>query len=891
MRGNSTYGDNTEGDETFGDDTFGDETRFFGRQEEIEYISLRATGFLRGRTGMVVSGASGIGKSALLRRVCQRLSSAQDRVLPVLVGLSPYDDGPALAGRILSETLKRFLDFSRGPHQGSRGAASTRYLTGRSLRELMGLLEENSTATTSSIAATSAVLAAAARRHLDLDIGLAGSGSSADIARTCLENAFSLPALIREAEGVQIFLVLDDVDCVGRSTGAGAGTRTTGLPGSPVETAADAFGAGSVGGGPGGAVIFFGLLCESAAPFVASVSGSSGFARPDYGNSKVERIDIHGLSRRDSIEFMAGECADNGIGFETETLGAVAMLLGGNPLYMKDLAFAATRSGGGLSSLKAASLLYAEAVTTGSLAAAFSSLLEGYGLTELKVLDLLCRAQEAHESKGAGGDKGARGAKYSGPGLSTEEVSRRASITPEQTALALSRLSGSGLVSCSLGIARWCGPPAARDFIGYVSQIELRGKSRDEARSGLLGDILKRCFAEQGQSLREDLAGKVAALLNDFDGQRVPRAIFRNALPLAPPKPPEQAEHAAPAEGDRVVPATQGDEIILPFITGSYASKRLSGAGVAETGAGPETGAGHEPPILPILPILIGPGFQGGRFESSTEVTWLVGVKDSELPFGLEDAEVFIEKSTLLARRLGTDFVSRWVVARGGFTEQAARVLSGEGVWVTGLEAFDRLRDLIGVASITPGTDGVPGYKDIGLPLKRFELEVPMSSGAELVAAVAAEEVAREAGFNKEDAAMVKAAVVEACINAMEHSKIGHSKAGHSKAGHGKAGHGKVGGPGSQGTPDAGGPTSGRIMVRLVAATGGLSVEVMNPGRVFDCLEDAPVPRAGTEGSLPSKRGWGFEIIKELMDECRLEKLKDGTRLVMVKVRRKDKTS
>ncbi|MBI5587745.1 MAG: ATP-binding protein, partial [Deltaproteobacteria bacterium] len=133
------------------------------------------------------------------------------------------------------------------------------------------------------------------------------------------------------------------------------------------------------------------------------------------------------------------------------------------------------------------------------------------------------------------------------------------------------------------------------------------------------------------------------------------------------------------------------------------------------------------------------------------------------------------------------------------------------------------------------------------VPNKEFELILPMSTKSELVAVKAAEEIGTEMGFDENSIGQIKAALVEACINAFEHGK----------------------------------QKSAKVFLRFVAGSDRLVIYVQNPGADFD----RPPGKAGAEGEsgLPRKRGWGFELMKGLMDEVRFEKIRGGANIVLVK--------
>jgi len=102
----------------------------------------------------------------------------------------------------------------------------------------------------------------------------------------------------------------------------------------------------------------------------------------------------------------------------------------------------------------------------------------------------------------------------------------------------------------------------------------------------------------------------------------------------------------------------------------------------------------------------------------------------------------------------------------------------------------------------------------------------------------------------------VKMAVVEACINAFEHSA----------------------------TPDR----KVALAFRIGSDDGGrgayLEVDVADAGRGFDPTR-VRTPEIATALKSSRKRGWGIKIIESLMDDVRIESGEHGTRIVMRKYR------
>ena len=134
---------------------------------------------------------------------------------------------------------------------------------------------------------------------------------------------------------------------------------------------------------------------------------------------------------------------------------------------------------------------------------------------------------------------------------------------------------------------------------------------------------------------------------------------------------------------------------------------------------------------------------------------------------------------------------------------------------------------------------------------RQMELTLPMVADIEIAAARAAGNLARELGMSSEKVDEMTHAIIEACINAREHS----------------------------------GSVDNRIYVRClgVASSDGnprIDVWISDHGRGFDLGEART--RRRTLGPA-HKRGWGLQIIEAHMDEVDITSTADGTTIHMVK--------
>jgi serine/threonine-protein kinase RsbW len=135
---------------------------------------------------------------------------------------------------------------------------------------------------------------------------------------------------------------------------------------------------------------------------------------------------------------------------------------------------------------------------------------------------------------------------------------------------------------------------------------------------------------------------------------------------------------------------------------------------------------------------------------------------------------------------------------------------------------------------------------------RQMELTLPMVPDIEIAAARAAGNLARELGMSSDDIDEMAHAMIEACINAREHS----------------------------------GSEDKRIYVRILGTSSGdgnprVDIWISDRGRGFDVTEARS--RRQKLGAV-HKRGWGLQIIEAHMDEVGITTSPDGgTTIHMVK--------
>ena len=130
------------------------------------------------------------------------------------------------------------------------------------------------------------------------------------------------------------------------------------------------------------------------------------------------------------------------------------------------------------------------------------------------------------------------------------------------------------------------------------------------------------------------------------------------------------------------------------------------------------------------------------------------------------------------------------------------------------------------------------------------ELKLPILQNMELVATQTAEVVAKHMQLGDEKSGEISMALIEACINAFEHSE-----------------------------------TNSEVFIHFLISENKLTIKVTDKGTGFD-TGSVDIPNIESKlNTGERKRGWGVMLIKELMDSVSFESDHTGTTVTMVKNR------
>jgi serine/threonine-protein kinase RsbW len=127
-------------------------------------------------------------------------------------------------------------------------------------------------------------------------------------------------------------------------------------------------------------------------------------------------------------------------------------------------------------------------------------------------------------------------------------------------------------------------------------------------------------------------------------------------------------------------------------------------------------------------------------------------------------------------------------------------------------------------------------------------MTLPGAKDAELIVAQSLEQIGKNLNINQDAIGQLQIAVIEACINAIEHGR---------------------------GMDD-------KVYVSIIAEEDHLEVSVESAGQEF-IVQETGEPFRDQEAAKTTGRGWGIKLIKRFVDDVKFEKTTYGTKIVLIK--------
>jgi serine/threonine-protein kinase RsbW len=356
------------------------------------------------------------------------------------------------------------------------------------------------------------------------------------------------------------------------------------------------------------------------------------------------------------------------------------------------------------------------------------------------------------------------------------------------------------------------------DYLRAQYRLEVAGEARALVVATTLLDTLKRSPHTMARKYRRETAIGLRDLVSYFNCQSVPASLFHYDRFAA-------AYKGADTETVNQALDAEADLIRLPQVVHAAGCSAYAASIPCD---GERCAVAH--------------AFEAADYTDDNEVVWLTIELESKLEASRELTEEWCNRLAALARDCGFHRVRLWLIAPEGFSPEASKFLNEQEAYGSSRRQVELL-----TARIKSEFRAEPAG-----PADEYEMIIPMGTDTELIAAHAVEQIARRVNFRPEAINQIKTALIEACINAVEHSL----------------------------SPDR------KIYQRFRLESDRLVVTVASRGVV-------PANLASDNGhdirpkdereDAKSRRGWGLKLIQTLMDEVEFERVDDGTQLRMTK--------
>jgi len=519
----------------------------------------------------------------------------------------------------------------------------------------------------------------------------------------------------------------------------------------------------------------------------------------------IERFDnlhLEQLKDDDARALVSSAARRNGVPINQETTDLLVQQFAGSPFFITAMLQAAGEKHVSLDTYLSCERLYVDELLGGRLHRYFSAVLERIApQPEIRraIVRLLCEAIP--------------------PGSRTivfETWRKRLGVSSENVEDILQQLHTEELVNWDgETVDTEGGPTPWRDYLRSRFRLDALREPRALVVAEVIASALKRAPITITTHLRRLGQLRLREVFESFNSQLVPSMLF-------------DYEHFS--EMYRGAPP----EEVAAGLASDTTALRLPQVFQAASGASFSTELrqfGEENSV-------IAHGFEGATYSDENEVVWLAARVESKLEADVELTERWVDLLENLARKSGFMRTQLWLISNEGFSLDANSLLKEHGAFGSSQQQFEllagRLREEASSGAGTPD---------------EVELVLPMGSDYELIAANTVEQIARRLNFRPEAINQIKTAIVEASINAAEHSL----------------------------SPDR------KIYQRFRVESDKLVITVASRGIVPSNLNGYNRPSTDTDTATDQRRGWGLKLIRTLMDEVEFERVDEGTRLRMTK--------
>jgi len=515
---------------------------------------------------------------------------------------------------------------------------------------------------------------------------------------------------------------------------------------------------------------------------------------------KTEILRLNALSDSDSGLLAESLAEKMQVRINDQTRDLIVQQFRGNPQLMTSIFFSAQSYGSELDSFQQVEQIYVDSLLGGRIGKIYDTIFNEIAPdleTQRKILKLLA------------GDEGkmpfATWAKYLN--LDNPKFQR-----------VLHLLNVHEIVRLSAGMVEFSENQVLCDYVETRYDLEIVGQIRALTVGKMLADALKRAPMTMTRFYRNSSAIGLRELLAVFDCQPIPKSLLDYA---------SFKELHKGAETDEIIESLAAETVTINLPQIVYTANC----------------AAFYPPLNQFTEenrSAVALGFETGNYTDESEVVWITAELDSKLEASRELTEFWCDRLEMVALMCNFINYQMWLITPEGFSPEAVEVLRDRRAYGSSRRQVEFLVKHLHAEDLVKER----------LKANEYEMVVPMGDDTEMIAAHAVEEIARRHAFSPKAINQIKTALVEACINASEHS---HS-------------------------PDR------KIYQKFTIEDDKIIITISNRG--VKIPSDKLIPVTNIEPT-DGRRGWGLKLMRTLMDEVKFEQVDDGTRISMVKYLKK----
>ena len=535
-----------------------------------------------------------------------------------------------------------------------------------------------------------------------------------------------------------------------------------------------------------------------------------------YRFDTFDTVGLDNLSDADARTLVERLAYSLRVALNDETRDLVVQQFAGNPYLISSFVQAAERARVSLTSFRDCQRLYVDELMGGRINRRFNHVLEQIAPAPSARRALV---RVLYDS-----------AVNSGGKSPAEAWRRRLELEPDELYPVMNALHTHELASFNATFMEMSADTVWRDYLKASYRLQVAAEPRALVVAETLVETLKRAPQTMARHYRRAAALGLRELLARFNAQRVPASLLHHDRfsRLYRGTDPEETAAGLDAETDLVR---------LPQVVHAASC------------------AAFHPSIRQVCDderCAVAHGFDAAPYTDASEVVWVAAEIEGKMEIGRALTEVWLDRLAQVSGACGFKRMRLWLVSPEGFTPEASELLNTR-------EAFGSSRRQLELLTARLSPDGPSAGDQAGSePPDEFEMVIPMGGDTELIAAHTVEQIARRHNFSADDITKIKHALVEACINASEHSL----------------------------SPDR------KIYQRFRVESDKLVVTVSSRGVSLPPPATAQGQNNSSNGSDPSdeskgRRGWGLKLIRTLMDEVEFERVDDGTSLRMTKYLRR----